>query len=89
MNLQLAYYSDEFTDSIAVMEPLSRAGLHMFVFLRPPTPKKLTKLHGLRAFRWSSGGRNSNARPNAVWAARGGQIGRDSFFRELVGTDTK
>ncbi|MGE3308918.1 MAG: four-carbon acid sugar kinase family protein [Limisphaerales bacterium] len=48
--LLLAYYGDDFTGSTDVMEALAGAGLRTVLFLDPPTPARLRRYAGLRAF---------------------------------------
>lgn len=58
MNLQLAYYGDDFTGSTDVMEALASAGLKTALFLQPPTAEQLAKFPGLRAFGIAGGSRS-------------------------------
>ena len=50
MNLQLAYYGDDFSGSADVMEVLQWAGLRTVLFLAPPTREQLAAFPDLRAF---------------------------------------
>ncbi|WP_298209228.1 four-carbon acid sugar kinase family protein [Acidovorax sp.] len=45
----VAFYGDDFTGSSAAMEVLAFAGLETILFLKPPTPERLSQLAGYRA----------------------------------------